>query len=55
MASNRDYSCNDVDMLMASETIAESFKANISELSKVRTDWTPAYAEKLQQRIKQNI
>lgn len=44
MAKNRNYSCKDVDMLMASKTIAESFKSNISELSTTRTDWTEQYA-----------
>ena len=47
MAKNRNYSCKDVDMLMASKTIAESFKSNISELSTTRTDWTEQYANDL--------
>lgn len=47
MAKNRNYSCKDVDMLMASKTIAESFKTNISELSTTRTDWTEQYANDL--------
>ena len=34
-------------MLMASKTIAESFKTNISELSTTRTDWTEQYATDL--------
>jgi hypothetical protein len=51
MAKNRNYSCKDVDMLMASKTIAESFKTNISELSTARTDWTEEYANGLITRI----
>lgn len=51
MAKNRNYSCKDVDMLMASKTIAESFKTNISELSTTRTDWTEQYATDLITRI----
>lgn len=51
MAKNRNYSCKDVDMLMASKTIAESFKTNISELSTTRTDWTEQYANDLITRI----
>ncbi|NJK95310.1 MAG: hypothetical protein HC905_10690 [Bacteroidales bacterium] len=47
MAINRNYSCKDVNMLMASKTIAESFKTNISELSTTRTDWTEQYATDL--------
>jgi len=47
MAKNRNYSCKDVDMLMASKTIAESFRTNISELSTTRTDWTEQYATDL--------
>ncbi len=38
MAKNRNYSYKDVDILMASKTIAESFKNNFSELSATRTD-----------------
>lgn len=38
-------------MLMASKTIAESFKTNISELSTTRTDWTEQYANDLITRI----
>jgi hypothetical protein len=51
MAKNRNYSCKDVDMLMTSKTIAESFKTNISELSTTRTDWTEQYATGLITRI----
>jgi hypothetical protein len=55
MAKNRNYSCKDVDMLMASKTIAESFKTNISELSTTRTDWTEPYATGLITRIDHSI
>jgi hypothetical protein len=51
MAKNRNYHCKDVDMLMASRTIAESFRANISELSATRTVWTEQYATDLVARI----
>ena len=51
MAKNRNYSYKDVDMLMASRTIAESFRANIAELSVTRTVWTEQYANDLITRI----
>lgn len=51
MATIRNYSCKDVDMLLASKTIAESFRANISELSAIRTTWTDQYALELITRI----
>jgi len=44
MAKNRNYSCKDVDMLLASKTIAESFRNNIGELSATRITWTEQYA-----------
>lgn len=37
---------------LASQKIAQSFKENIFELSHIRTDWTPEYAEQLEVRIK---
>ena len=51
MTKNRNYNFKDVDMLMASKTIAESFKTNLSELSATRTDWTEQYANDLLGRI----
>jgi hypothetical protein len=51
MAKNRNYTCKDVDMLMASNTIAESFKTNILELAATRTDWNEQYATNLISRI----
>ena len=44
MAKNRNYNCKDVDMLLESKTIAESFRPNISELSAISTVWTEHYA-----------
>jgi hypothetical protein len=52
MSKNRRYSCKDVDMLMTSRTIAETFRTNISVLSTVRTDWTSKYADELNNRIR---
>lgn len=51
MGKNRNYNCKDVDMLMTSKTIAESFKSNISVLSVARTNWTEQYATDLVSRI----
>lgn len=42
-------------MLTASRIVAENFKANIGELSSVRTDWTEQYATDLVVRINQTI
>ena len=55
MAKNRNYSYKDVDMLTASEIVAGNFKLNIGELSSVRSDWTEAYANDLESRIRQII
>jgi hypothetical protein len=55
MAKNRNYTYKDVDMLMASKTIAESFRANIAELSAIRTVWTEQYANDLAARIDKAI
>ncbi len=38
-------------MCLAAQTISGSFKLNISELSSVRTNWTPEYASDLETRI----
>lgn len=51
MSQKRNYSYPDVDMLVAAKTIAQSFKANISELSMARTDWSDAYADELLEKI----
>jgi hypothetical protein len=55
MAKNRTYSYSDVDMLMTSRTISGSFNTLISELSAVRTNWTPEYATGLNTRIDEII
>ena len=51
MAKNRNYNYSDVDMALASKTIAGSFKTNLSELSTVRTNQTPEYADDLAVKI----
>ncbi|MDD4191125.1 MAG: hypothetical protein PHI28_07335 [Mangrovibacterium sp.] len=38
--------------ILASQKIAQSFYENIFELSRIRTDWTPEYAQQLEARIK---
>jgi len=55
MKKTRNYSYKDVDMILASRTIAGSFAANIAELSAVRSDWTEPYATGLVSRISQAI
>ena len=55
MTKNRNYSYKDVDMLTASQIVAENFKSNIGELSTVRSDWTEAYANDLVGRVTQTI
>jgi len=55
MSKTRNYGYRDVDMLMASKTIAESFKSNLGELSKIRTDYTENYASALVTKIDQAI
>ncbi|MBI9069047.1 MAG: hypothetical protein JEZ09_17250 [Salinivirgaceae bacterium] len=51
MTSQRNYNYKDVDMLLASKTITESFKSNLSELSTIRTNWTEDYANQLDTKI----
>lgn len=51
MTMNRNYNYKDVDMLLASKTITESFKSNLSELSTIRTNWTEEYATQLSDKI----
>ena len=55
MAKNRNYSYSDVNMIMASKIIAANFKAGLSELSTLRTNWTNEYADDLAGRIDQAI
>ena len=45
MTQIRIYKHKDVEMLLAAKTIAESFKSNLLELSTLRTNWTPEYAD----------
>lgn len=47
MLASRTYKCKDVEMLMASKTILKSFGTNLSDLSMVRSNWTPEYASTL--------
>ncbi|MDD2345258.1 MAG: hypothetical protein PHY85_03840 [Bacteroidales bacterium] len=51
MALNRNYNFKDVDMLMAAKTVTESFKANIGELSVIRTNWNEEYANQIADKI----
>ncbi len=51
MTMNRNYNYKDVDMLLASKTITESFKSNLPELSTIRTNWTEEYATQLADKI----
>jgi hypothetical protein len=50
-----DYNCSDVEMLMTSQIIAESFTTNITFLSEARTDWTPEYAAGLKTRVSEGL
>ena len=51
MTKNRNYSCKDVDMLVTSKTIIESFKLNLTELSSVRSNWTEEYSNNITAKI----
>jgi len=51
MSKNRNYSCKDVDMLLTSKTIVESFKSNLAELSLVRSIWNEEFANHLATKI----
>lgn len=42
--STRNYNYKDVDMLLASKTIAQALKEYINDLSMVRSTWTNEYA-----------
>ena len=55
MAKNRNYSYSDVNMIMAAKIIAANFKANLPELSTLRTNWTNEYASDLAGRINHAI
>lgn len=51
MTQTRLYSCKDSDMLMASKVIATSLSNQLPDLSMVRSNWTPEYAEGLNTKI----
>ena len=51
MKKNRIYAVKDIEMLLASRTIANNFIANLSELAGLRTNWDESYAESLANRI----
>ena len=51
MLKNKTYSYKDVDMLLASKTIVESFKSNLAELSLARSSWNEEYVNNLSTKI----
>lgn len=51
MKVNRNYNFKDVDMLLASKTIIETFKLNLAELSVARSIWNEEYANHLATKI----
>lgn len=51
MPRNRNYNFKDVDMLLASKTIIETLKSNLSDLSVARSTWTEDYANQLATKI----
>ncbi|MFV0591954.1 MAG: hypothetical protein ACK5M7_11265 [Draconibacterium sp.] len=51
MAQTRIYSAKDSDMLMAGKVIATSFTNQLADLSLVRSNWTPEYAQALHTKI----
>ncbi|MCY1722394.1 hypothetical protein OU798_18740 [Prolixibacteraceae bacterium Z1-6] len=51
MTTPRTFKCKDVEMLMASKTILKSFSTNLTDLSMVRTNWTPEYASALEEEV----
>lgn len=51
MSNSRKYNYQDVDTILACKTITTNFITNLSELSAVRTNWTPEYANGLSDRI----
>lgn len=52
---NRTYNCKDVDMVLTAKTVNRSFIANIEELSTIRSDWSPEYANALNTEIDHSI
>lgn len=51
MKINRSYNFKDVDMLLASKTIVETLKLNLSDLSMARSTWTEEFATQLATKI----
>lgn len=51
MTQTRVYTYKDSDMLMASKVIATSLTNQLPDLSMVRTNWTPEYAQALHTKI----
>jgi hypothetical protein len=51
MPRNRNYNFKDVDMLLASKTIVETLKSNLSDLSLARSNWNEEYANQLATQI----
>lgn len=51
MSKNRNYNFKDVDMLLASKTIVETLKANLTDLSIARSTWTEEYTNNLASKI----
>lgn len=49
--STRNYKCPDVVMLVVLNSVAESFLANMAELSTIRLNWNEDYATDLKTRI----
>jgi len=51
MPRNRNYNFKDVEMLLASKTIVETLKSNLSDLSIARSNWNEEYANQLATKI----
>lgn len=51
MTQTRVYVSKDSDMLMASKVIATSLSNQLPDLSMVRSNWTPEYAQALHAKI----
>lgn len=51
----RNYNYKDVEMLLASKTIATNFTENLAELSMARTTWNDKYAAALEAKIDEAI
>ncbi len=52
MSINRHYRCSNIEMCLASQTIAGNFRIHLAELATKRTNWTTEYADDLEARIK---